>query len=214
MMKSLKGPDGPLEITVLDGIVLTVKPRTWFDFTLARLSAQRIVADLEKSAATCLQAGILPDGTAVDLSNEDYKGTLLETILIQELAILVITGWAGIVDQNDQPMPINEENIRRVMNIWPPQASHSIGDLFFRKYMAKHAEFVQAKKDSATDANGTTPPAAVANTAKDAGKPASPAPGDNPAKAGSFARMWLTRLKRGKKSSPGTSSNPSKGSTA
>lgn len=174
-MRSLEGPREPFTMELVEGITLTVRPRDWFSLSVAQAAATRQMEQLKNSASICIDAGLLPDSVMVDLTDADHTSALYHTLVVQEVAVGAITDWTGVL-LDGAPMVVTPENVRRAMSVWPPGMHQPLGELFFQKYMAKHAEIAAAKKDSATCAGGISTPTPVASTATDARKTTSPAP--------------------------------------
>lgn len=176
----LQGPTEPFKLELIDGLSMTVKPRSDFALRVAQAYAREKLEELERSAEICMDAGLLPSGIMADLGDAQHRASLFEIFMVQKMAEMVILSWEGFFDQHDQPVPVTPELIRAAMSVWPRGWKQSVGDLFWFRYMSGHGEIVAAKKDSATSASGISSPAAVANIAADASKTDSPAPTDKP----------------------------------
>lgn len=162
-MFSLRVPEF-FDIELREGVTVTVRALTSAGFATSRAAAHATLQRLEQGAQDCVAAGLANVDAMADLSQAEVRDGVFHQLLINELAVRHITGWAGIgpADGDDPPAP-TPENIRTLMSMWPH------GDVFYRRFTDKQLELLAAKKDFGASATGTSSRAAVPATAKGAG---------------------------------------------
>lgn len=167
-MISLKLQDTPFIIDAGDGISFTVRPLSTFDMNVAQAAARISLEKLETSLEEVYNAGLLPRRD-IDLTDQAVRDALYYEFLIGELAERHIIGWAGVNDEDGNPVPVETSGARRmVMRLFP------VGSVFYKTLTLRHMEMLAAKKDCGTAASGTS--AAVPDIARDADAPETPAP--------------------------------------
>lgn len=116
-MISLKAPSRPYKIGIAPGFTVTVKPLTTLSYSVATMTAQKKIADLEKGLRDVEESGFTVEHP-VDLKNPQERNALFLDFLIKDLAANHIVGWEGVLDEDkDAPADPTPENIRKVMDI-------------------------------------------------------------------------------------------------
>lgn len=129
-MISLKTPAEPFTIEVAEGFNVKVKPLTTLGYSVASMTAQKKMADLQKGLDDAREAGFTID-VPVDLTNPQERNALFLDYLIKDLAVTHIIAWDGVLDEEqDAPADPTPENIRKVMDI--SEFSESFFQLFTR----------------------------------------------------------------------------------
>ena len=127
-MITLKQPSEPYRIQVVEGFTVTVKPLTTLGYSVATMTAQKKMADLEKSVRDVEEAGFVTE-VPVDLENPQERNALFLDYLIKDLAVNHIVSWDGVLDEDkDQPASPTAENIRTVMDV------SEFGENFFQTF--------------------------------------------------------------------------------
>ncbi len=116
-MITLKHPSEPYRIQVVEGFTVTVKPLTTLGYSVATMTAQKKMADLEQGLRDVEEAGFVTE-VPVDLRNPQERNALFLDYLIKDLAVTHIVGWDGVLDEDkDAPAAPTPENIRTVMDV-------------------------------------------------------------------------------------------------
>ena len=101
----------------LKGFKVTVKPLTTLSYSVATMTAQKKLADLEKGLRDVEESGVTVE-QPVDLKNPQERNALFLDCLIKDLAVTHIVGWDGVLDENrGAPADPTPENIRKVMDV-------------------------------------------------------------------------------------------------
>ncbi len=116
-MITLKQPTQPYTIEVAKGFKVTVKPLTTLSYSVATMTAQKKLADLEKGLRDVEESGFTVE-QPVDLKNPQERNALFLDCLIKDLAVTHIVGWEGVLDEEkNAPADPTLENIRKVMDV-------------------------------------------------------------------------------------------------
>ena len=116
-MISLKTPKEPYTIEVVSGFSVTVKPLTTLGYSVATMTAQAKITDLEKGLADVEAAGFMTE-MPVNLRDPLERNALYLDYLIKELATAHIVSWTGVWDEDgEKEADPTEANIRKVMDI-------------------------------------------------------------------------------------------------
>jgi hypothetical protein len=147
-----------LTINLPGGGSLSLRPVTTPSFDAAKAAARkekgRLLADPEALRAI----GIDPEA---DKDDKEVMDGLFLSLLVAELGVRHVTGWAGVADETgEKDAEVTPENIRRLLR------HPLVAKEFYLKVLENLLPDVQLKKDSGTVAAGTS--AAVPPTAKDA----------------------------------------------
>lgn len=134
---------------------LTSEPR-WLDLTAGlRLQVAPVT--------TAIMAAARSDIAASDVS-EDLPQEALAVTMAKAVARRVILDWQGVGDAEGNPVPVTQEGIDALLDIWP------IFEAFQRDCLAPHLMLNQEKNASAPSPTGSS--AGATGTAKRAAKPA------------------------------------------
>ena len=129
-MITLKHPSEPYTIKIVDGFTVTVKPLTTLSYSVATMTAQKKITDLQKALEDAEEAGFTVD-QPVDLKNPEERNALFLDYLIKALAVDHIVVWEGVLDEDrDEPALPTAENIRKVMEV--SEFSENFFQLFTR----------------------------------------------------------------------------------
>ncbi len=159
-MQSLKYDPTPFEIELMPGIVIKVASPTVFDFEICRVRARGLVDDIEKSVEICDKLNLIREGVE-DYADPSAKQALFETFYGIELGKRLITDFmSGIVDQDDNPVPVSNESVGMLLS--DPIVLTS----FTHELRLKQIARILAKKGSGTGPSGILPADAVPNTAR------------------------------------------------
>lgn len=116
-MISLKTPQEPYTIEVVGGFTVTVKPLTTLGYSVATMTAQAKITDLEKGLKDVEEAGFMTE-MPVNLRDPLERNALYLDYLIKELATAHIVAWTGVWDEDgDKEAAPTDTNIRKVMDI-------------------------------------------------------------------------------------------------
>lgn len=130
----------PYDITLLQGLVLTVTPVDTVGMAIAQAAARRRLEDLEEALTTTAQHGL--DVTDMpDLQDSDARAGLLTSYLVEELAEAHIIGWQNVQDEHGQPAALTITNKRALMKLFP------IGELFLAQITTHQIQRLTAKED-------------------------------------------------------------------
>lgn len=158
-MFDLKAPQGEYELPIFgDRIVLTVTPMTTATYYAAQTAASRRLKSLEQNVNDVQNSGFVGN-YEIDLSDEDIRNGLFTSFYIEELAVLHVRGWKGVVEGDAEVEP-TPDRIRALVSTDP------IGKRFFEEFTLRNSVMSLAKKDLGLCASGTTDKAQ--NTAKNA----------------------------------------------
>lgn len=188
----------PYSFEILPGILIEVRPITSFDMFLAQEQAQKKINALAEGIEACSVAGIIDECPSFDINDIEQRSAKYMEFLSSSLGERCILGWSGVVDANDEPMPVSPEAISMVMRIWP------CSKVFIDQVTDHNRKLFAAKKESGVAQDGISSPAAAPNTAADVKSkdcPAHPASPESTGKNALISRM-LRKLK--KKFTPGT----------
>jgi len=144
-MISIKQQQEPYDIDLPYGVKVTVKPLTTPSMLAAQVRAKR-----EMKA----EHGFVED-------TEERTG-LEHAYVIYQLATTHIIAWDGVTDEKGKPAPVNDENVRAYMDLYP------VGEVFYSKLRLEQGLMNLAKKDSGVSASGTSNETEAPNTAKPA----------------------------------------------
>jgi hypothetical protein len=144
-MISIKQEQEPHDIELPYGATVTVKPLTTPSMLAAQVRAKREMKT---------EHGFVED-------TEERTG-LEHAYVIYQLAATHIIAWDGVTDENDEPAPVTEENIRAFMDLYP------VGEVFYSKIRLEQGLMNLAKKDSGVSVRGTLNETEAPNTAKPA----------------------------------------------
>ena len=129
-MITLKQPSQPYKISIAPGFTVTVKPLKTLSYSVATMTAQKKVADLEKGLRDVEESGFVVQ-QPVDLRNPQERNALFLDYLIKDLAVTHIVGWDGVLDEEkNAPADPTPENIRKVMDV--SEFAESFFQLFTR----------------------------------------------------------------------------------
>ena len=129
-MITLKQPSRPYKIGIAPGFTVTVKPLKTLSYSVATMTAQKKVADLEKGLRDVEESGFVVQHP-VDLKNPQERNALFLDHLIKDLAVTHIVGWDGVLDEEkNAPADPTPENIRKVMDV--SEFAESFFQLFTR----------------------------------------------------------------------------------
>lgn len=127
-MITLKQPSEPYRIEVVKDFTVTVKPLTTLGYSVATMTAQKKIVDLEKGLRDVEEAGFIAE-RPVDLKNPQERNALFLDYLIKDLAVTHIVGWEGVLDEDkDEPAAPTADNIRSVMDV------SEIAESFFKLF--------------------------------------------------------------------------------
>lgn len=102
------------------------------------------------------------------LVESDAGNTELSVALAKEIGFLTIREWEGVVDPNDNPLPVNEQTISAALDV------PLIFQVFQTEQVASGLRLDDEKNGSAPSPNGTS--AVATNTARRARPAAKSAP--------------------------------------
>ena len=116
-MITLNQPSEPYRIEVVKGFTVKVKPLTTLGYSVATMTAQKKISDLEKGLRDVEEAGFITE-YPVDLKDPQERNALFLDYLIKDLAVTHIVDWEGVLDEEkDQPAKATPDNIRKVMDV-------------------------------------------------------------------------------------------------
>lgn len=116
-MITLKNPSEPYRIQVVDGFAVKVNPLTTLGYSVATMTAQKKMADLEQGLRDVEEAGFSCEHP-VDLKDPQERNALFLDFLIKDLAVTHIVGWDGVLDEDrNTPADPTPDNIRKVMDV-------------------------------------------------------------------------------------------------
>ena len=130
----------PYEITLLQGLVLTVTPVDTVGMAIAQAAARRRLEDLEEALATTAQHG-LDVVDMPDMKDADARTGLMTSYLIEELAEAHIIGWENVQDEQGHPAELTSLNKRALMKLYP------VGELFLAQITMHQIQRLHAKED-------------------------------------------------------------------
>lgn len=195
-MIRLSLPVGPYWIDLPDGVRLKVRPLDTALQTAARYRGSRVVADIVNLGEGLADLGIDIDVADI-MGDQDRADGLSQMIYVQALAVMAITDWEGVGDDDGKPVAVTDKNVMALMRI------HHVAEAFLVAYTAAHAQLVSEGNGSAAASNGIS--ATAADTANNAASTARPAPTESPAPAGSDARTSNMSRKPSRAGKPGKS---------
>jgi hypothetical protein len=166
-MLKLVLPKEPYWLELSHGVRLMVRPLTTAVYESARRKSTRLVADLLRDHAEIELAGGSVEGLP-DLNDTDAVEGVSQYLFAQALAMAGIVKWEGVGDEDGKPVDVSPETVARVMEV--PR----LAEEFLVEYTRPHEAMVSEGNASRPLPNGTM--AGGRNTAKGAGKRASPAP--------------------------------------
>ncbi|MCB9980262.1 MAG: hypothetical protein H6863_03880 [Rhodospirillales bacterium] len=116
-MITLKSPSEPYTIKIVDGFTVKVKPLTTLGYSVATMTAQKKVSDLDKALQDAEEAGFTVQ-QPVNLRNPEERNALFLDLLIKALAVDHIVAWEGVLDEDkNEPAAPTPDNIRAVMDV-------------------------------------------------------------------------------------------------
>jgi len=116
-MITLKQPSEAYRIAVVKGFTVKVKPLTTLSYSVATMTAQKKIADLEKGLRDAEEAGFSCNNP-IDLKDPQERNALFLDFLIKDLAVTHIVGWDGVLDEDkNAPADPTPDNIRKVMDV-------------------------------------------------------------------------------------------------
>ncbi|WP_287882880.1 MULTISPECIES: hypothetical protein [Paracoccus] len=110
---------------------------------------------------TAIMASARADAS-LDEFNPDAPKEVLAVVMAQAVARRVVTEWEGVGDDEGAPLPVTNEGIDALLDIWP------VFEAFQTKVLGPHLVLESEKNGFAPSRNGTS--AAATNTAKPARK--------------------------------------------
>jgi len=182
-LPSLRVPEEPYELEIVEGISFTLKPMDLRSYNIALASARHRLQELEDSIVHCADANLLDVNDFPNFEDAIVREGVFKEYLTVEIAKSHIISWQGVMDENDNPADLTDEAVEVVVR------NFAVASTFFDKVMAWHREYLQAKKDSGIVASGISSQAAVPNTVTDADAMDPPAPKDCVEKTGIIARI-------------------------
>lgn len=169
MLKLLSGPVPPTPVVLGASAVIWVRPATAFDVSLASQRARNVVAGLAAGQDAATQAALIlgEDFAGADFTQSDWAEAVVERLIVTELASQCCTSWEGIVDESDEPVPLDKAALCLLMR--EAQYSKRISDAMNARL---HVETTEEKKLQASPDGGAKADGPTAEIASAKGSPA------------------------------------------
>ena len=132
----------PYEIALDHGAVLTVKPLTTAVYEAAKAHA---IAETRRLIAAASEGEEISD-----LRDQKAQFGYTQQLFAEGLAIYGITGWRGVIGDDDGPAPLTEDNVLHLMRI------HKHAEEFVEQYTSDQDRLVAEGNGSGPSPSGTS----------------------------------------------------------